>query len=153
MRFVLALSAALAVCTTGSPDEPKSAPPAKQVYCPIMTRTEVGSDAEVVEWQGVKIGLCCDTCVRKFRAEPEAYLLPELLPQLKGKELPKRKTEQVYCPVTRDKVVSSKDPSTEYKGVKVYFWNTGAKKKFEADPAKYADPKLLPQLGSKADKK
>jgi YHS domain-containing protein len=87
--------------------------------------------------------------VAKFKKEPEAYLLPDLLPQLNGKELPKRKTEQVYCPVAKDKVVSSKDVSAQYKGATVYFWNAAAKRKFEADPEKYADPKVLPQLNDK----
>lgn len=152
MRLLVAVLAALAapvVAHTGD----KKPDPGKQVYCPIMTKDEIGSEAEEVEWNGVKIKLCCGTCVKKFKAEPEAYLLPELLPQLKGKELPKRKIEQVYCPVYRDKVVSSKDPTADYKGVKVYLFNATAKKKFEADPEKYADPKVLPQLKPAADKK
>ena len=119
---------------------------AGQEYCPIMTRVPVGNDSKEVEWNGIKIKLCCSTCLKKWKAEPEAYLLPELLPQLKGKELPKRKIEQVYCPVYRDRVVNSKDPSAEYKGVTVYFFNEGAKRKFLADPDKYADPAVLPQL-------
>ncbi|QEL16275.1 hypothetical protein [Limnoglobus roseus] len=128
----------------------KETAPAKQTVCPVMTKEDVsGSEVKEVEWQGVKLKLCCDTCVKKFNAEPEAYLIPELLPQLKGKELPKRKIEQVYCPVTKDQVVNSKDPSTTYNGVTVYFWNNAAKKKFEADPKKYADEKLLPQLKKK----
>jgi YHS domain-containing protein len=87
--------------------------------------------------------------MKKFRAEPEAYLLPELLPQLAGKTLPKRKIEQVFCPVTKTHVVSSKDASSTYKGATVYFWNAAAKKKFDAAPDQYADPKLLPQLKDK----
>ncbi|WP_246523214.1 hypothetical protein [Gemmata palustris] len=144
MRSMLALVVALSLAPVSRSDE--KAAPAKQVNCPIMTKDEIGDDAKTVEWKGVKIQLCCDTCLKKFKAEPEAYLLPELLPQLKGKELPKRKIEQVYCPVYRDKVVNSKDESTEYKGVKVYFWNATAKKKFEADPEKFADAAILPQL-------
>lgn len=119
---------------------------ATQEFCPVMTRVPVGNDSKEVEWNGVKVKLCCSTCVKKWAAEPEAYLLPELLPQLKGKELPKRKTEQTYCPVNRDRVVSSKDPSTEFKGAKVYFFNEAARKKFLAEPDKYADPAVLPQL-------
>lgn len=134
-------------------DPPGGDKTARQTACPVMTDEEIGKGAEEVEWKGVKVKLCCGTCVKKFEAEPEAYLLPDLLPQLKGKDLPKRKTEQVYCPVTRTNVVSSKDPSSTYKGVTVYFWNATAKKKFDADPDKYADPKLLPQLKTVSDKK
>jgi YHS domain-containing protein len=124
-------------------------PPAKQTVCPVMTKAEVDDTSDEVEWDGVKVKMCCGTCVAKFKKEPEAYLLPELLPQLAGKTLPKRKIEQVYCPVARDKVVSSRDVSARYKGVTVYFWNAAAKRKFEADPEKYADPKVLPQLTDK----
>ena len=46
----------------------------------------------------------------------------------------------------KERKVSSKDPSTTYKGVKVYFFNDVAKQRFEKDPARYADPKVLPQL-------
>jgi YHS domain-containing protein len=127
-----------------------AANPGAQAYCPVMTAVPVGNDSKEVEYQGVTIKVCCSTCLRKWKAEPEAYLLAELLPQLKGKELPKRKLAQVYCPVYRDRVVSSKDPSAEYVGVRVYFFNESAKKKFLADPAKYADEKLLPQLRAAA---
>jgi YHS domain-containing protein len=140
MRIV----AVLLLCLSGTvvaDDKPKT-----QTVCPIMSGEEVGKEAPVVEWKGVKLKLCCDTCVAKFKAEPEAYLIPELLPQLKGKELPKRKIEQVYCPVTKTNVVSSKDPSAAYKGTTVYLFDKAAVKKWEADPEKYADAKLLPQL-------
>jgi YHS domain-containing protein len=114
-----------------------SAADAKQTKCPIMTSKDIEDDAEEVEWKGVKIKLCCGVCVKKFNAEPEAYLIPELIPQLKGKDLPARKIKQVYCPVTKN-VVSSKDVTTTYKGQTVYLWNAAAKKKFDADPEKFA---------------
>lgn len=118
----------------------------EQTHCPIMTGVPVGCDSKEVEYLGVKVKLCCSACLRKWNAEPEAYLLPELLPQLNGKKLPGRKIEQVYCPVYRDRVVSSRDPSIEYRGVTVYVFNNSAKTKFLADPARYADPQILPQL-------
>lgn len=151
--MLASLASLMVLIATLTADMPGGDKPAKQTACPLMTDEEVGKDAEEVEWKGVKIKLCCGLCVKKFEAEPEAYLLPELLPQLKGKELPKRKIEQVYCPVTKTKVVSSKDPSSTYKGATVYFWNAAAKKKFDAEPDKYADPKLLPQLKSVSGKK
>lgn len=145
IRSLVALLATLGLSVVAHPDD-KNPDAGRQVYCPIMTKDEIGSEAEEVEWKGVKIKLCCGTCVKKFQAEPEAYLLPQLLPLLKGKELPKRKIEQVYCPVYRERVVSSKDPSARYKETTVYFSNEAAKKKFLADPDKYADPAVLPQL-------
>jgi YHS domain-containing protein len=94
----------------------------------------------------VKIKLCCSACLKKWNADPEAYLNLQLLPQLKDMDLPKRTLEQVFCPVFPDRVVSPKDPSVEYRGVKVYLFNETARQKFLEDPAKYADPQVLPQL-------
>ncbi|MDB5313311.1 MAG: hypothetical protein JWO38_7513 [Gemmataceae bacterium] len=120
---------------------------AKQKFCPIMTTDEVDPEnSTVVEYKGVKVLLCCDTCVAKFKRDPAAYLDPKLVPGLAGKELPKRGIDQVYCPVYKERKVSAKDPVVMYKGVKVYVFNEVAKQRFEKDPARYADPKVLPQL-------
>jgi len=122
-------------------------PPAAQKFCPIMTTDEIDpNEAKVVTYKGVKILLCCDTCVGKWNREPSAYLDPKLIPALAGMELPKREIEQVYCPVLKERKVSSKDPFAMYKGVKVYFFNDVAKKRFEKEPERYADRKVLPQL-------
>ena len=119
----------------------------KQKFCPIMTTDEIDPDnAKVVDYKGVKILMCCDTCVAKFKREPSAYLDVKFIPALAGLELPKREIEQVYCPVLKERKVSSKDPSTMYKGVKVYFFNDVARQRFEKDPTRYADRKVLPQL-------
>jgi len=120
--------------------------PGEQVFCPIMTTVPINANARDVEYKGVTIKICCSTCIKKWNAEPEAYLDVALLPQLKGMALPKRAIEQVRCPVYTDRVVSSKDLTVDYKGVKVYLFNETAKTKFLAEPEKYADPKVLPQL-------
>lgn len=118
-----------------------------QKYCPVMTKDEIDlNESKWVEYKGVKVYLCCDTCVARFKRDPAAYLDPKLIPGLAGMDLPKRGIEQQYCPVYRDKKVSAKDPFTTYKGVKVYFWNTTAKERFEKDPDRYADRAVLPQL-------
>jgi N-acetylneuraminic acid mutarotase/YHS domain-containing protein len=123
--------------------------PGNQEFCPILTKVPIGDDAVEVEYQGMKIKLCCATCVRKWRASPEAYLDARLLPQLGGMKIPKRTIEQRFCPVYPDRVVSEKDPSVEYQGTTIYVFNETAKKRFLADPQKYANPKVLPQLGMK----
>jgi len=122
------------------------AKPGEQNYCPVMTKTIVEAESREVEYNGVKIKLCCSACIRKWKANPEAYLNVAILPQLKDVVLPKRKLEQVYCPVYVDRIISEQDPSTEYKGTTIYFFNESAKKKFLADPTKYADAGKLPQL-------
>jgi YHS domain-containing protein len=131
-------------------DPPKTDPkadPKIQKYCPVMTKDEIDpKESEVVEYKGVKIYLCCDTCVSRYKRDPAAYLDPKIIPGLAGMKLPDRGIEQQYCPVYRDKKVSQKDPSAMYKGVKVYFYNATAKERFEKDPERYADPTILPQL-------
>lgn len=120
--------------------------PGVQNFCPIMTTTPIDDEGREVEYNGVKIKLCCATCVKKFKAEPEAYLNVALLPQLKDMKLPERKIAQKFCPVYTDRVVSSKDPSAEYKGATVYFFNETAKARFLANPEPFVNAAILPQL-------
>jgi YHS domain-containing protein len=126
-------------------DEPKT-----QKFCPVMTTDEIDPNASpTVEYKGVRIYLCCEQCVSRFKRDPAAYLDAKIVPALAAIELPKRDIEQVYCPVLKDRKVSSKDPSTTYKGVKIYFYSDLARQRFEKDPERYADPKILPQLPKK----
>jgi YHS domain-containing protein len=147
-----ALFAAAAVTVNGQDKtDPKPKAPAAQKFCPVMTGDEIDPNASpAVEYKGVKIYLCCDACVTRYKADPAAYLDPKFIPGLAGLELPKRDIEQMYCPVLKDRKVSSKSgASTMYKGVKIYFYNDLAKQRFEKDPERYADPKILPQLPKK----
>ena len=76
-----------------------------------MTSDEIDPNASAtVEYKGVTIYFCCDACIGKFKRDPAAYLDPKLIPALAGMELPKRDIEQMYCPVLKDRKVSSKDP-------------------------------------------
>jgi len=145
VRFLVVAVLALAIAPPAHPVAADDTP--KQKFCPIMTTDEIDPEnAYTVDYKGVKVLLCCDACRAKFRRDPAAYLDAKLIPALAGKELPKRDIEQVFCPVYKDRKVSSKDPFTMYKGVKVYLFNEVAKQRFEKDPARYADPKVLPQL-------
>lgn len=151
MLRALVFAAALAALSSSHAAAPKPAADDKvQKFCPIMTTDEIDPKESVtVEYKGVKIFLCCDTCVAKFKKDPAAYLDPKFVPALAGKQLPKRNIEQQFCPVLRDRKISEKDPSTTYKGVKVYFFNESAKTRFEKDPEKYAKEDVLPQLKKK----
>ena len=141
-RFCLAAFAFSLSCAVLGADDRKV-----QKFCPVMTSDEIDPDASpTVDYKGVKIFLCCDQCVNKFKRDPAAYLDPKIVPALAAVKLPKRDIEQMYCPVLKDRKVSSKDPSTTYKGVKVYFYSDLARQRFEKDPERYADPKILPQL-------
>ena len=120
---------------------------AAQKFCPVMVTDEIDPAAsKTVEWKGVKIYVCCDECITRFKRDPAAYLDAKLVPALAGMELPKRDIEQVFCPVYKERKVSAKDPFVTYKGVKVYVYNNLAKQRFEKDPDRYADVKVLPQL-------
>ena len=143
--------ASLEVVTPKASPPPASAAKGAQQFCPVMTGSPVDADSPVVEYEGVKIRVCCATCLKHWKAEPAAYLDPAILPQLKRMALPARAIEQKVCPVYLDRVVSSKDPSTVYRGVTVHFFNETAKSRFLADPAKYADPVVLPQLRRAAE--
>jgi YHS domain-containing protein len=146
---LLVTSAAALVGPFEAPAHAAEAPPAagQQVYCPIMTQTKVYPEDPEVTYRGVRVKLCCASCVRKWQVDPEAYLDPELVPGLKALDkLPKRTIPQKYCPVDPERVVSSKDPTAEYRGVIVWFFNQSARRAFLADPEKYANPKILPQL-------
>jgi hypothetical protein len=126
--------------------KPSTSKAGEQTYCPIMRTVSVGNDSKVVEYRGVKVLLCCETCARKWKADPGAYLDKMTLPQLASMELPKRKLEQVYCPVYQDRVVSEKDPFVMYRGKKVYLFNQVAVKRWEENPKKFASVEFLPQL-------
>src|SRR5262245_48483742 len=138
--LVLALASGLSAA-----DDPKA-----QKFCPVMTTDEIDPDSSpTVQHKGVKILLCCDQCVTPFKRDPAAYLDAKIVPALADLKLPKRDIEQMYCPVLKDRKVSSKDPSITYKGVKVYFFSDLARQRFEKDPERYADPAILPQLPKK----
>lgn len=117
-----------------------------QTLCPIMTKKKVDSESAVVEYKGVKIRMCCDTCVERFERYPEAYLDEKYIPQLNGMEIPERKISQRFCPVYPDRVITEKDLYVMHKGHKVYLFNKAALKKWQKNPAKYAKAELLPQL-------
>ncbi len=117
-----------------------------QTHCPMMIKKEVNADSKIVEYQGIKIRMCCDTCVKRFEKYPEAYLDAKYIPQLNGMEIPARKISQRYCPVYPDRVITEKDPFVIYEGRKVYLFNKAAVKKWNKNPSKYAKADLLPQL-------
>ncbi len=53
---------------------PRSAP-AQEVnkMCPVMTEEEVDPEMTIT-FRGKTIGFCCDTCIKKFKANPDRYL-------------------------------------------------------------------------------
>ena len=123
---------------TGSATRAQAASSASQQQrCPVMRSDFVAADSQLVSFNGIDVRVCCDSCAQRFSNEPEAYADPTVLPQLSGQEIGPRKIQQVYCPVYRDRVVSSLDPSVELDGRTVYFFNKSAKRRFAETPEKY----------------
>lgn len=114
----------------------------KQKICPLMIEEEIDSeDFEVVNYKGAKVLVCCSTCKKMWAQNPDYFAVVSVkqAPQLKAvasKEI--KPMKQLLCPVYTDTRVHPKSPSMEYEGKKIYFSKDRAKKRFEANPAKYA---------------
>ncbi len=148
-----------AICSAAFSLLPALATAQENKLCPIMTEDEIDSE-ETVEFEGVKVGMCCAKCGKLFSKNAKYYIkaAPELLPQFKGMEtklgldkitlLP-----QKFCPVKTKNLVCPDSPSVDYKGVKVYFFDQRGADKWQTDPdanAKRAvEAGLLPQLAGK----
>ena len=88
MRFSLMLSGlAFSVCFALAQE---------QKLCPLMIEDEIDSE-EYVEYKGKKIFMCCGSCVKKFKKDPDYYvkLTSNLLPQI-DKSLLENKVELNY---------------------------------------------------------
>ena len=70
-RFSLAFATGM-VLTLGSAALAASPRTAVNEWCPVMTDEKI-DPAITVDYRGEVIGFCCDTCVKKFRANPAKY--------------------------------------------------------------------------------
>ena len=107
-----------------------------------MIEDEVDPE-EFVEYKGKKIYMCCGSCVKKFKKDPDYYvkLTSNLLPQIEKSLLNKKVKliEQKFCMVYEDRVVSPKSYVHEHNGKKYYFWSSTAIRKFKAKPDFYIE--------------
>ena len=117
-----------------------------QTRCPIMTGEEINDGSPRVTYAGREIALCCESCVSRWNRNADSYAAVADIPQLVDTERPARELKQTFCPVFRDRIVTADNPSTEYEGRTVYFFNATALRRWKKDPARYADPEVLPQL-------
>jgi YHS domain-containing protein len=90
--------------------------------CPVSGETIDGTEGEPVKFTylGKEYTFCCAGCLKKFKAEPIAYI-----------------KEEVKCPVMGEPI--DKNVSATVDGVKYYFCCSGCISKFEKDPKKYLD--------------
>ncbi len=135
-----------------------SATAEEQTLCPIMIEDEIDPE-EVVEYDGVKIFMCCGSCVKAWALNPDYYLKAGveagLIPQFKDK-LPEKAAKielmkQRFCPLRPDSMICPESPSVEYKGKKIYFFKErDISRRWERDAdaafAKAREEGLLPQF-------
>ncbi len=117
-----------------------------QTMCPVMTSKRVNHESPVAVYRGRPVALCCETCLAKWDRNPDSYAAVAQIPQLRGLIVAPRKIEQVYCPVYKDRVVTSDDPSVEYLGKTIHLFNRAAVRRWNDDPKRHADVDVLPQL-------
>ena len=130
---------------------------AEQKLCPIMVEDEIDVE-EVVEYRGTKIYMCCGSCVKTWKKNPDYYakaaitIDPKLLPQVKREDLKDVKLmPQRFCVIRNDTLVSPDSPSITYKGKKIYFFKErDIERRWKPDPEaifkKARAAGLLPQF-------
>jgi len=111
-----------------------------QKFCPMMIDTEIDPE-EFVEYKGVKIELCCGSCVKQFKKNPDYYvkltkgLLPQIPETLVSKEV--KLMEQKFCLVYNKRVVTPKSYKYTHEGKDYYFWSNSAIRRFSKNPERY----------------
>ncbi|MEO0445201.1 MAG: hypothetical protein AAF191_03895 [Verrucomicrobiota bacterium] len=138
-----------------------------QTICPIMVETEVDPlDEEFVDYDGVRVWMCCGSCVKAWDVNPNYFLKVamelELLPQLADQKeaLAEELAEiellaQRFCPLRTECVIGPESPSIEYQGKKIYFFKErDIERRWGADPdGAFAEARaagLLPQFDEEA---
>ncbi len=135
----------------------RAAEPANKI-CPIMTEDEAAEEAKVA-YQGKDIYFCCSPCVKQFKQDPDYYVAlfqdMKSVPAVQDVKVSGgvKLLEQRFCPFSTKRLIGPSSPSTEYKGVKIYFSKPGHLRTWNADPDGYAKEAfangLLPQLKGK----
>ncbi len=125
--------------------------------CALMKGDAIDPE-EFSEVLGVKVYFCCGACVKAFDSATAYYI--KALPQLakmftdsQKKELGVEKVEllaQRFCPIYSERVVNPTSKSIEYNGKKIYFWSSGAERRWKRNPDQYfkdaMEKGLLPQF-------
>lgn len=129
-----------------------------QTLCPIMIDDEIDEE-EVVLYKGKEVFMCCGSCAKAWRQNPDYYAKAALevggenmlLPQLEGVDLSHVKLmKQRFCPLRKTAVVGPESPFVMYQGKKVYFFKErDIARKWKKDPKAYFEEAraqgLLPQ--------
>jgi YHS domain-containing protein len=138
MKTTLIALLALGLCLPLAGAE-KDKPAPKQTLCPLMVDTEIDEE-EFIIYRGVKVFMCCGSCKKIWRQNPDYFALvgTKQASQLKAVASKTIKPmRQLFCPVYTDTRVHPKSPSIEYKGNTIYLSKARAVTRFKANPAKY----------------
>jgi len=127
----------------------------KQKLCPIYVEDDIDTE-EFVNYKGVKVYMCCGTCVRAWEKNPDYYAkvsqVMKTVPSLMDIDLSKVKLlKQRFCIARPDRVVHPDSPNVTYKGKKIYFFKSSdIRRKWDPNPEeafkKARESGLLPQF-------
>jgi len=104
-----------------------------------MVDTEIDEE-EFIIYRGVKVFMCCGSCKKIWRQNPDYFALvgTKQASQLKAVASKTIKPmRQLFCPVYTDTRVHPKSPSIGYKGNTIYLSKARAVTRFKANPEKY----------------
>ncbi len=107
----------------------------------------IDADTVAVKHEGGTYYLCCDGCVKKFRAEPAAFIAKAKEPMTQATTNPadvlpndgtRKIGEVTKCAVSGEVFTVAEDsPKAEYNGGTYYFCCGGCVDKFKAEPTKF----------------
>ena len=141
-----------------------------EATCPVMgEKFKPTKDSQFSTYEGKKVYFCCPGCKGKFDGDPAKYMKPAApatpatpaTPAAPAAAAPAAPAAgEVACAVSGEKFVpTAESPKSEYKGKTFAFCCAGCKKKFDADPEKFASkappakPDCTGDCGSDCDDK
>ncbi|MEW6336192.1 MAG: YHS domain-containing protein [Acidobacteriota bacterium] len=110
-----------------------AAPATPQTTCPVSGEKIDKAAGAHLDWQGQRIYFCCDSCIGKFKADPEKYFATIAAQGVTLENI------QTTCPVSDEELGGEmgEPVATNYKGRTVKFCCASCVKKFDKEPAKY----------------
>ena len=105
----------------------------EEATCPVMgEKFKPTKDSQFSVYEGKKVYFCCPGCKGKFDADPAKYMKA-------AAAAPAAAAGEVTCVISGEKfVATAESPKSEYTGKTYAFCCPGCKKKFDAEPEKYA---------------
>lgn len=132
-----------------------------EATCPVMgEKFKPTKDSQFSTYEGKKVYFCCPGCKGKFDADPAKYMkagapaaaaVPDPAAATPAPAAaPVAAAGEVVCLISGEKFVpTAESPKSDYKGKTITFCCPGCKKKFDAEPEKYASkaPPAKPDCG------